>query len=70
MFIINGVVHVHVMFIMCDMIIINPSSSGGGNQTCFSTLVLFPIILYMYTLQNSWEGKCTSGMGYPYAPHP
>ena len=24
----------------------------------------------MYTLQNSWEGKSTSGMGYPYAPHP
>ena len=42
-------------------------SSGGGNQTCFSTLVLFS----KYTcIRYPREGKSISGVGNPCAPHP
>ena len=43
-------------------------SSGGGNQTCSSALLLFS--MYIVHFRNSREGKSTSGVGNPCAPHP
>ena len=39
-------------------------SSGGGNQTCSNTLVLFS----MYTLESLGRGNQPQGVGSPYAP--
>ena len=52
--------------ITCNAGLSTADSSGGGNQTCSSTLVLFS----MYTLEILGRGNQPQGWGNPCAPPP